>query len=102
MPWPGDGDLGGVGVDFNDLIAGGKVARHPRMNLNRTSETRVEGQMQLAGHDGPDRHVARVMDLLRGEIEGTFAGLGVSQVDFRLNFIGPQLADDALRSANAD
>src|SRR5579859_2111999 len=102
MPGTCNGDAGRVGIDLDDLLSRRKVTSDPGMDFHIARKARIESQMQLAGHNGPDGHISRVVDLLRGEIERAFAGLGVSQVDLRLDVIGAQLTDDTLRPANAD
>ena len=102
MPGAGDGDTRRIGVDFDNLVAVGKVARHPRMNFDFAGHARIEGKMQLAGNDLHDADVARMAHLLRCEVEGAFPRFDVGQIDFRVDFVGLQLADDAFRAAYAD
>ena len=45
---------------------------------------------------------AGMANLLRGDVESTLLRLGARQVDFRLNVIGFELADDSLGTPNTD
>src|SRR5215831_188686 len=58
--------------------------------------------MQLAGDDLHDFNVAWMTNLLGGEIESSFACSDASQIDFRLNLVHPQLANQPLGAAHAD
>ena len=58
--------------------------------------------MQLAGHDLHDGDVAGMAHLLRGQIVGAFAGLGVGQIDFRMDLVRLQVTNDSLGAAHAD
>src|SRR5207302_8791355 len=56
--------------------------------------------MELAGYDLHYAQIARPAHLLRRQIEGTFAGLGVGEVNFQVNVVGDQTVDNVLRATN--
>src|ERR1700676_31118 len=66
MPGAGNGNTGRVGVNFDNLFSVGKVTRDPRMNLDFTSQPRIEREMQLAGYDLHNLYAAWMMNLHRG------------------------------------
>src|SRR5271169_1968966 len=100
MTGTGDGDAGRIGLEFDVLVVGN--SGHPGMNLDLAGHARIEGEVQLAGHDLHDGDVARMAHLLRSQIKGSVAGLDVCQLDFRVNLVRLQLPDDAFRAADTD
>src|SRR5277367_298550 len=102
MARAGDGDARGIGLDFDDLLTLGKRSGHAGMNFDLATRRRIEGEMQLAGENLNDGYVARVADLLRSEFIGAISRPDAGEVDLGVNFVGLQLADDALGSAHAN
>src|ERR1700722_6953902 len=99
---PGDGNSGRIGVDFNNLIPVRKVASHARMNLDIASQARIKSQVQLAGNYLNHGYISRMAHLQGGEFESAFAGFHIRQFDFRVDFAGLKLPDNAFRATDTD
>ena len=84
MPRPGNRDLRRVGNHLYNLLPGGEVARHPRPDLDFARGSRIECQVQLAGNNLHDLHIARMPDLVGGQVERPFSGIHPGQINFRL------------------
>ena len=85
-----------------DLIARGEAAKHPRMHRDLPGKPRVKREVELAGDNLHDLQFLRLMDLLRGQIEGAFSRLHAAEFDFSVDIRGLQPAHDALRTAHPD
>ena len=82
-----NGDAGRIGVDFHDLLSGGKISDNSRVNLDVSSHASIKRKMQLAGHDLNYLDVAGMADLHRSQFKSAFTGLRVCQFDFRMNLV---------------
>ena len=60
---------GGSRIDPDDLLPLRESAGHPGMYLDLASQSSIEGETELAGHDLHDHDVARMAQPAGGEIE---------------------------------
>src|SRR5438270_9081832 len=102
MARSGDGDARGIDINTGEPLAGQEVSGYARMDLDFAREPRIEGQMDLAGHDLYHRKFSWMANLLRGQVKGALSWLDVCQFEGGVNIVGAQLADHSFGPADAD